>query len=423
MSWGVAQIRGVPFWSNATEITVGQRRAVYEFPFDGKGAAGLDLGRRARKYQVEALLFPGQEDVYKRLLEALEAPGPALFVHPTRGPVMVVIAPEITLRETTDEMVDDEPMVRFTFTATESRQRAPVPAPVTDAKSAVAGAAVSVRSAAQQSMQEGTRLQGVQEFIRQAHLDTLDTVLSDIALLNGTISAALAVPGTFASQIESISRQIQTLLDFPDTLFDAIDGALSTIIASVNAVSNSGVNAFVRDVTSPDAASASLSTLSLTIRRGALLGSSDEIATVPGVTEIETVNKAVTLRALRASALTACCEAALDAPYSSHDEAADTLTKLTTQIDALAQGTIVGEECVDILFEALQGLRSALFKGLSALELVGTVEYTPGETSDASVIAYNLYGDADRADEIAERSGSGHPGFIPGGRTFRVLER
>lgn len=429
MTWVIASFRGVPFHSSTSEITVGQRRAVYEFPYDSKGAAGFDLGRRARKFQVEGLLYPAQADDYPRLVAALEAPGPGLFVHPTRGPIMVLVSSEITLTEDNGDLIDDRPIVRFKFVATESRERAPVPTPTTDAKAAVSSAAVSVRFAARTAMLEGTRLKGVQDFIRSAHLTVLDNVISDIALLNGTISAALAVPGTFASQIDSISRQIVTLVDFPDVAFDALDGALSMIISAVNSVEDAGVNAFVRDVTAPAAAEAALATLALTATRAGQLGTasvqSEGASTgsaVLATTDEERENKNVTLRGARASALSAAAEAAIQAPFTSHDDAVKILNAITVQIDKLAQGQLDGEECPDGLFSALQDLRASLAAGIGALQLINAVDFTPGETSDAAVIAYTLYGDADRADEIASRSGAPHPSFVPGGKALRVLE-
>lgn len=421
MGWSIASFRGVPFHSRATEIVVGQRRAVYEFPFDSKGAAGFDLGRRARKYMIEGLLYPDQADDYDRMLAALEAPGPGLLVHPTRGAIMVILSPEITLTESQDSTLDDQPIVEFKFVATESRERAPVPTPVTDARSAVAASAVVVRAAASDAMLTGTRLEGVQDFIRSAHLDVLDNVIADIALLNGTISAALAIPGTFASQLDSISRQIETLLGFPDVMFSAFDGALSMIISSVNRVEDAGVNAFVRDVLSPGASEAALASLSITATRAGALGSTS-VATLSTTTE-ERGNKNVTIRGIRASALCAVAEAAVEAPFTAHDDAVRILTLITAQIDRLAEKTIDEQECPDALFSALQDLRASLVAGIGALQLVNVVDFIPGESSDAAVIAYLLYGDADRADEIASRSGAAHPSFIPGAKKIRVLEK
>jgi len=39
----------------------------------------------------------------------------------------------------------------------------------------------------------------------------------------------------------------------------------------------------------------------------------------------------------------------------------------------------------------------------------------------AIVLAYRLYGDAERADEIVARNRVRHPGFVPGGQPLEVL--
>ena len=39
--------------------------------------------------------------------------------------------------------------------------------------------------------------------------------------------------------------------------------------------------------------------------------------------------------------------------------------------------------------------------------------YTPGTTLPAVVLAYDLYEDASRSDELVRRNGLSHPGFVP----------
>lgn len=47
--------------------------------------------------------------------------------------------------------------------------------------------------------------------------------------------------------------------------------------------------------------------------------------------------------------------------------------------------------------------------------------YTPRETLPSLLVAYQIYGDAGRADEIAARNTPRHPGFLVGGNQLEVL--
>jgi prophage DNA circulation protein len=279
-------------------------------------------------------------------------------------------------------------------------------------------------------MVERTRLEGVSDIIREAHLESLDIVISDITLLNGVISAALSIPGVFASQIESISRQIEELIDTPDVLFAAMDGALTSIIASVNRVEDAGEDAFVRDVTSPGAQINAIASLITATAASGALGESaidstgtDVRSITAAIGDIERDNANVTLRGIRAAAICACAEAATEAVFPSHQEALDALAAIVSAIDALAEQPINTKECPDELYVSLQDLRARLSKGINAQELVDLVDFYPGEASDAAVIAYTLYGDATRAEEVAERAQASHPSFIPGATLIRVLEK
>ena len=56
--------------------------------------------------------------------------------------------------------------------------------------------------------------------------------------------------------------------------------------------------------------------------------------------------------------------------------------------------------------------------------LPNEVEHTPADTLPIERVAYNLYGDPERSEEILLRNPDvSHPGFIPGRVALKVLSK
>ena len=77
----------------------------------------------------------------------------------------------------------------------------------------------------------------------------------------------------------------------------------------------------------------------------------------------------------------------------------------------------------DDVYSALAGLRAATVKDITVrgADRARLVSYTPIDSLPAVVIAYQLYDDASRDDEIVVRNRVRHPGFVPGGAPLEVL--
>ena len=84
----------------------------------------------------------------------------------------------------------------------------------------------------------------------------------------------------------------------------------------------------------------------------------------------------------------------------------------------------ITETASDPVFDALQSLRSTMVQDISTriANLPAVVEYVPSENLPAGVLAYRLYGDATRADEIVSRNKITHPGFVPNGQPIEYLK-
>ena len=105
MSWEAryqkGSFRGVAFNTKDDSLRGGRRTVLHEYPMRDVPYA-QDLGRKARRYQINAVLV-GDDYMDRRdaLIGALETEGPGLLVHPYYGQLMVVLDGDYSVNQTT----------------------------------------------------------------------------------------------------------------------------------------------------------------------------------------------------------------------------------------------------------------------------------------------------------------------------------
>ena len=72
------------------------------------------------------------------------------------------------------------------------------------------------------------------------------------------------------------------------------------------------------------------------------------------------------------------------------------------------------------LFQSIKDLQGSLSKALPPEGLQEQVTFTPPITLPALVIAYQLFGNISKEQEIVEENLISHPGFVPGGEPIQV---
>lgn len=420
MSWrdryNKGSFRGVEFFTERSNAQVGQRRAVYEIPLDSKGVASIPLGRRPRRFMINACLLGADHDTdAKKLIEAIEEADPGLLIHPyfgTFGAVMVVPGDSINITQDTKTGGKTE----VAFEATESRAKAPTPAARPDKRTAVTTKTAALRVANKEAFESGFTIKGVQDFVQSANLHQLDVVIEDLRKINGAISAVLSIPGQAASQIDSVSMEVAHLLDTPGDLYDSITGAIETVYGAITRVAGRfGADTAPNGITAtPSAAALATRSLLLAIP-SAGLGAG---APAPGqrdtpARERERANAAAIANASKVAALAAIVDAASELELESKRDAELARDSLLDQIDEVS----TREELSASVFDALEDVRAAVRERLSSQGLATITTYTPVETTDSLLLAYQLYGDSDRADEIVSRNHVARPhalsAFVP----------
>jgi prophage DNA circulation protein len=410
--------RGLEFRTLATTVRAGQRRAVYEIPFDNRGVASVALGRKPRKYAITCVLLDADVDQkVTEFLAALEQPEPGLLVHPYLGRVMVVPADEVSVQLSTAQ----GGMAEISFEATESRAAvvAQGPAATASTRPDVYRWTGVLRQANEDAFTNSWSLEGVSDFVSTANISTLDTVLTNLAAINAVISRALAIPQETASQITAIALQIVDLAKSPQRLYETIAGAMETTYAALALVSGTlGIDVAPDGLSArPDAVSVSIASLKAAIESSDLTSGSPPagLRDTPA-RERERTNRAALDQAMQAGALAAIIDAANKLTLPS---AADNETVRDMLLDAL-DALFLQELQSAAVADALQDVRGAVWARFTA-QGTAITEFTPGDNMPADVLAWQLYGDAERGQEIVERNDVSDPGELPGLVALEVL--
>lgn len=414
----IASFRGEPFRVQSHTITVGRKTAIYKLPFESAGVASRDMGRAPRRFSIQALLLQSDVGLIRgghtvrefrnRLLNALEYEGPGMLVHPEYGRTLVVIEDNISITESTEE----GGRVTIDFTCWESRDDAKsLRGTKFDTKANLLNNVSALRDAAGISFVSDF-LNDLPDFAAVTNLAVLDTIVNDLTKVNQKIGSALDVPAHFASQISRIAEQTYQLINTPQKLYNSLDALIANIVAAVNLVTG-------RNRTG-------VGSLSEVISSMAALGvDTDEPPDIDTPSrDGERSNRANLLIAFRASGLASAAAAAAEATYTSADEANEILQTLVDAVSELSDNTISGIEPAPEVYDALRDVLSALTNHLKSVAgaLPELTTFTPAETLPLIVIAYQLYGDATRFDEILARNPQiVNPNLVPAGEPLEIL--
>ncbi len=136
-------------------------------------------------------------------------------------------------------------------------------------------------------------------------------------------------------------------------------------------------------------------------------------------------NNALQATVWRVAALTHASQQAVVVPYTSRDEALATRNQLTTLIqgEIAAMGEAIANPELDEVAQALGQLQASLVTDLTeqALRLQRFETLTLGRVTPALVLAYDLYDDPTRADEIVAENRVANPNALPANTPLRVL--
>ena len=422
-----ASFRGVPFWVETSDLSVGRRTVTHQYPQRDEPFTE-DLGRAAREYRFSAFVL-GDDYIEqaKKLREALEKPGAATLVHPEFGEIQVVAQPGASM-----SFSQSMRRVNFSLAFVEAGLNA-FPTPEGASQQASRAAADQVSEAAADSFEDALTLDDIEDFVQDALsgdlLDALDIISnSEIAkvldfadrvsdLANDAISLVRGGPKAFAMKLmgalglsrlattvagwQRVGKSLCALAD--DLRGDDDEPVYSTVkprSAEVIESNRKAVYSLCRQAVLVQAVGVSTligTDVDSTVASSSILPDEGEavVDADSGTTDVGTVTSSGSFSS---------------SPTISYDEMLEARERIVGRLE---------EEMLDVeddqVFMALREAATAVSKDLSsrAEEQARLYDYDAGAVLPSCVTAMELYGDATRAQEIVVRNGVTNPLFCP----------
>lgn len=375
-----ATLAGAPFEVESAELTLGRRVQTHEYPGRDKPYTE-ELGRAARKVSIEAFLV-GDDFMAKRdkLLAVLESGGAHELVHPWHGRMTVNVDGDCRVRHGARE----GRYCAVSISLVEAGELAfPAASASTGAQSLLG--ADALKTASIDDFMTSFSLDGMPEFgvtdavssatLMLGKLDgallSLGGVLKSPARLIGDVTALLYAPQTFAQRLYGLFNSGSSFISLGDRRdlqrTQATVGAVGQFPTTARSASTTPTRTRMFD--NRDA-------LSALVRRTLLVQASGMSAAVP---------------------------------VRVYDDGAALRSGLTDAIEAESY------TANDTVYPALQSLRVKAHADLTARlrDSARLRDVTPREVVPALVLAYDLYENPAREDEIVARNKLRHPGFVP----------
>lgn len=402
-----ASFRGVPFFVESADSTHGRRQAVHEHaqrdvPYTE------DLGRKAREFSVSGYLigleYQSQRD---ELIKACETAGPGVLVHPYRGE-MTVICRGLGVSESSNE--GGMCLVKLTFL--ESGE-ASYPSAKVDIVNAISAKGNAVTAAAEKSFVSDFLTTGFPAYVTESAATGLSDLGEFMAAPGVSFTGDLQAASDFYLQAKGLGSDAFSLVQQPLQMVSRITGLFGSIRSAF------GVNALGMLTSlfdrSPSSYSGSTATPS---RQQQATNSLAMNALVRQVAVAEAAKAAVVTQAPVTTTSGVTRVSTVPTVYDSYQAAIKVREQLVDRIDSESESTPNDE-----LYVALSDLRTSVVKAVPDPEqdLARIVQYVPRETLPSLLVAYQIYGDAGRAAEIAARNNPPHPGFLMGGNQLEVL--
>lgn len=422
-----ASFRGVSFWVESSDLSVGRRTVTHQYPQRDEPFTE-DLGRAAREYRFSAFVL-GDDYIEqaKKLREALEKPGAATLVHPEFGEIQVVAQPGASM-----SFSQSMRRVNFSLAFVEAGLNA-FPTPEGASQQASRAAADEVSEAAAESFEDSLTLDDIEDFVQDALngdlLDALDIISnSEIAkvldfadrvseLANDAIGLVRGGPKAFATKLmgalglsrlattvagwQRVGKSLCALAD--DLRGDDDEPYFSTVkpkSAEVIESNRKAVYSLCRQAVLVQAVGVSTligTDVDSTVASSSILPNDGEtvVDAESGATQVGTVTSSGSFST---------------SPTISYDEMLEARERIVGRLE---------EEMLDVeddaVFMALREAATAVSKDLSsrAEEQARLYDYDAGAVLPSCVTAMELYGDATRAQEIVVRNGVTNPLFCP----------
>lgn len=361
-----ASFRGVPFFYESTGVDGGRRTQTHEFAYRDKPYTE-DLGRKAQEIPIEAYVIGDDYmTVRDNLLKACNEEGPGELIHPYYGAIKVNCQ-VISIRESTS----DGRMARISLQFIEAGERY-FPDSSIDKSTAVEISADKLNKNAAENFTKTFSIEGTPEFISTLSLEEIYKFIDSIEQypakdeLKESIPSLLRDRDQLALSIQSIF-DVLTKIDKPSEKNDTFKTLMEACNYGDRAYSTSGSVTHTKMI----------------------------------------VNHNAIVDLIRQSAASATAKIATETDFKTRNEAESVRDKIAESFDSQSEFTNSTS-----LYIALTDMRAALVQAIPKDGLPDLISVNVGNPTPSLVLAYELYDDALRGDEIVARNKIRHPGFI-----------
>lgn len=382
-----ARFRNAAFHIEASDMAGGRRLVVHEYPQQDIPFVE-DLGRKAEEIRVTAFVLGDDYKVARdALIAALREHGPGILVHPLHGQVSVVVQ-SWSQRESTRE----GGIARFEISFVESgEQQFPRPGYDTQARVAVASDVAFEATTIELADQLDTRGPG---FLVESAVSALGEALDHLGTMTSALSPDVAAMRAF--ELTGLSGSLPELVTDGVVLARRLGEVFLGLRGLAPGQRISGFRGLVQYGSGLAGVSASQPL--------------DGYAWRTASRRQEASNNLALAEAIRRFALIESARAGSEFTFATYDDAIQWRTEISDRLDAATETSRS-----DAIFAALRDLRIETVRDIDhrAVNMPMLRQVQPGEVVPAAVLAYRLYGDATRGEEIARRNGVRHPGFVP----------
>lgn len=415
-NYRAATFRGVGFFVATADSSHGRRQAVHEtaqrdIPYTE------DLGRKSREFGITGYLLGKDYDVAREeLIKACEEAGPGVLVHPYRGELTVVCR-GLNVSETTEE--GGKCTLSMTFL---EAGEVSYPSAKVDSVNAISEKGNEVTEAAKENFVSDFLTKGYPSFVADAATAQIKDLSDFLSSPEFIVSSDIQAVSDYYVKVKTLGSDafslIQQPFEFADQVVDAIGSIRSAFGGSAFSML---VNLYDRYFPSDDDETGGSGgpVLAATPSRQQVVKNSKAVAGI--------VRQAAISEAAVAAVVTQTTESVSNggtkitsAPttYDSYESAIVVRTELADRLDDESLATPN-----DLVYVALTDLRTAVVQAVPNpdQDLPRLASFSPRQTMPSLVVAYQLYGDASRADDIVARNDPRRPGFLTGGQSLEVL--
>ncbi len=404
MKYRQASFRGVEFKVTDRSWSSGRRNHLHEYP-DKDTPYAEDLGKKAGNYPVTAFVI-GDDYQNKRdaLCKACVEKGPGTLVHPDYGTV-TVLCDSITVRES----AGTQRMATIELVFIESGEQS-VPETAIDLSGSVTSSATEMAAAAQDSfISEFSLSEGVAELtslvgniadVSTSAIDAIGSGLEYAQDLSGDLTGAMNKLVDAATSASELKNSAERFLNTPAELASRLD----TVFSVVSSMAGNKPESFatVRNLTSQSNASANAS-----------VANEDARAEKLAMQHIEQLTKQI-VAAKEAEIITKI-------EFNNAEEATSVLESFVADTEEIELFSDIEPD--NRLMQSLRTTREYVVEYIREiiLELPRVRTIRIPEKIPSLALAYDLYEDLDRADEIVTRNKIPYPAFVPSGKDLKVL--